>query len=194
MKRTWKDYAKLFSVTFYLSAFTFGGGYVIIALMRKKMVEELHWLGEDEMLNMTAIAQSTPGAVAVNASILVGYRVAGIPGALIATFGTVLPPLIILSVISFFYVAFKQNIAVAMVLKGMSAAIAAVIADVVVSMGRDIIRNGIFYAIAIMFLAFLAKIFVSQVAYILFVCGLVGYLVAWYDHRHGKGVDSLGTL
>ncbi len=193
MKPTLKDYLKLFSVTFYLSAFTFGGGYVIIALMRKKMVEELHWLGEDEMLNMTAIAQSTPGAVAVNASILVGYRIAGFPGALIATFGTVLPPLIILSVISFFYVAFKQNVAVAMVLKGMSAAIAAVIADVVVNMGGNVLRSGVYYAVAIMFLAFVAKIFVSQVAWILLVCGLIGLAFGWYERR-SKGVNADGAL
>ena len=70
----------LFLSTFQLSAFTFGGGFVIIPLMRKKFVEKLKWIDEQEMLDLTAIAQSSPGAIAVNASILVGYRVAGIPG------------------------------------------------------------------------------------------------------------------
>lgn len=97
-----KQYWTLFLSTFQLSAFTFGGGFVIIPLMRKKFVEKLGWIDEQEMMDFTAIAQSSPGAIAVNASILVGYRVAGVPGALLTVCGTVLPPLIIISVISFF--------------------------------------------------------------------------------------------
>ena len=124
-------YRKLFTSTFYLSAFTFGGGYVIIPLMKKKFVDDLQWIEKDEMLNFAAIAQSSPGAVAVNAAILLGYRIAGIPGALVTILGTVLPPLLILSVISFFYAAFRDNAVVNAVLKGMQAGVTAVIADVV---------------------------------------------------------------
>lgn len=80
MKTPAATYWKLFSSTFYLSAFTFGGGFVIIPLMKKKFVDNLHWIEEEEMLDLTAIAQSSPGAIAVNASILVGYRVAGWSG------------------------------------------------------------------------------------------------------------------
>jgi len=191
VERTWKNYLKLFSVTFTLSAFTFGGGYVIIALMRKKFVEDLHWIGEDEMLNLAAIAQSTPGAVAVNASILVGYRMAGVVGSLVAILGTVLPPLIILTAISTFYKAFKESAAVSMVLKGMSAAIAAIIVDVVYRMGSEIIRNKVFYSIAILFLAFLAKIFFDRIVLILLVCGVIGLLVAACERKSGKAVGKL---
>ena len=73
-------YLTLFLSTLTLSAFTFGGGYVIVSLMKRKFVDELHWLEEDEMLDMTAIAQSCPGAVAVNAAILVGNRAAACRG------------------------------------------------------------------------------------------------------------------
>ena len=97
-----KKLFKLFISTFSLSMFTFGGGYVIVPLMRKKFVKELGWIEEQEMLDLTAIAQSSPGAMAVNASILVGYRVAGVTGAFVAIVGTVLPPLISFSVISLF--------------------------------------------------------------------------------------------
>ena len=86
-KHSRKDYLTLFTSTFTLSAFTFGGGFVIIPLMRKKFVEQLHWIDEEEMMDLTAIAQSSPGAIAVNASILVGYRVAGVPGALVTVLG-----------------------------------------------------------------------------------------------------------
>lgn len=190
MERTWRNYLKLFTVTFYLSAFTFGGGYVIVALMRKKIVEDLKWIGEDEMLNLTAIAQSSPGPVAINASILVGYRILGVQGAFVAILGTVLPPLVIITVISYFYQAFRDSRVVVMVLKGMSAAVGAIIVDVVFKMGREIIRQKIFYTTAIMFLAFLAKIFYDQVVLILLVCGLIGFLVAFYANRREKEVDS----
>ena len=128
-KRDVKTYWKLFSSTFCLSAFTFGGGYIIIPLMRKKFVEELHWIEEQEMLDLSAIAQSSPGAIAVNAAILVGYRIAGIPGALVTICGTILPPLIILSIISVIYGWFRSNPWVAALLKGMQSGVAAVIAD-----------------------------------------------------------------
>ena len=100
---------QLFSSMFYLSAFTFGGGYVIITLMKNKFVDKYHWLEETEMLDLTALAQSAPGAIAVNASILVGWRLAGLVGMLTAVIATVLPPLLVLSVISLFYAAFAAN-------------------------------------------------------------------------------------
>lgn len=71
---------KIFISTLYLSAFTFGGGYVIVTLMKKKFVDEYHWIGEDEMLDLVAIAQSSPGAIAVNGAIVVGYKLAGTRG------------------------------------------------------------------------------------------------------------------
>lgn len=130
-----KKFLTLFLSTFTLSACTFGGGFVIIPLMRKKFVDQLHWIEEQEMLDLAAIAQSAPGAIAVNASILVGYHVAGVPGALLTVTGTVLPPLLIISVISFFYAAFRSNPIVSMAMNGMMAGVAAVICDVVVTMG-----------------------------------------------------------
>ena len=109
MKRDAKFYWTLFRSTFSLSAFTVGGGFVIVPLMKQKFVDGLHWIDEDEMLDIAAIAQSAPGAIAVNAAILVGYRLAGIVGALVTIFGTILPPLLLLSVISVFYQAFQDN-------------------------------------------------------------------------------------
>ena len=93
----------------YISSFTFGGGFVIVTFMKRKFVDELHWLTEEEMLDMTALAQSSPGAIAVNAAILVGWRVAGGIGIVVAVIGTILPPMVILSVISFFFPHFTRN-------------------------------------------------------------------------------------
>lgn len=177
MDRKKHIYWKLFSSTFYLSAFTFGGGYVIIPLMKKKFVDKLHWIDEEEMLNLTAIAQSSPGAVAVNASILLGYRVAGVLGALITLLGTILPPLIILSIISLFYTAFRESNVVNAVLKGMQAGVAAVIADVVLNLGGNIIKKKDFISVFIMIVAFIFTFFLKiNAMYIILICGCSGVI------------------
>ena len=110
-------YTKMFASTFTLSMFTFGGGFVIVPLMKKKFVDELHWIDEEEMLDMVAIAQSSPGAIAVNGSIIIGYRLLGVPGALVNIVATVLPPLIILTIISYFYAAFRSSPIVSAVMR-----------------------------------------------------------------------------
>ena len=102
MRKKQKVLWKLFLSTLYLSAFTFGGGYVIVTLMKDKFVDKYHWIEENEMLDLIAIAQSAPGAIAVNGAIVVGYKLAGLAGVLTAIFGTVLPPFLIISVISVF--------------------------------------------------------------------------------------------
>ena len=100
---------KLFFSTLYLSAFTFGGGYVIVTLLKKKFVDELHWIDEEEMLDLVAIAQSSPGAIAVNGAIVVGYKLAGLLGVLVSVLGAILPPFFILTTLSFFYGMFRIN-------------------------------------------------------------------------------------
>lgn len=177
MKNKKQIYLKLFTSTFYLSAFTFGGGFVIIPLMKKKFVDDLKWLEEEEMLNLTAIAQSSPGAIAVNASILLGYQIAGITGALVSILGTVMPPLIILSIISTFYTAFRDNIVVNAVLKAMQAGVAAVICDVVLTMGGSICKTKDIISILVMILAFIATYILKiNVMYIILICGVIGAL------------------
>lgn len=188
MKNKKETYIKLFTSTFYLSAFTFGGGYVIIPLMKKKFVDELKWIEEEEMMNLTAIAQSSPGAVAVNASILLGYKIAGIAGALVSIMGTILPPLIILSIISLFYTAFRENIVVNAILKGMQAGVAAVIADVVINMSGSISKEKEIISIVVMIGAFAATYFFNvNVMYIILICGIIGALKVVIKGKKEKG-------
>ena len=170
-----RKYRTLFLSTLQLSAFTFGGGFVIIPLMRKKFVEQLHWIDEQEMLDLTAIAQSSPGAIAVNASILVGYRVAGIPGACLTVLGSILPPLVIISIISLFYAAFRDNPIVNMAMNGMLAGVAAVIIDVVYTMGRAIVKLRRLLPVLVMLLSFAAVRFLNvNILVIILVCGVIG--------------------
>ncbi len=177
MKRGIKTYITLFLSTLRISAFTFGGGFVIIPMLKRQFVDVLHWLDEDEMLDLVAIAQSTPGAIAVNASVLIGYRIAGIAGAVTTAIGSVLPPLVILAVISMFYTAFRDNTVVGYVLKGMQAGVCAVIIDVVITMAWNVIKDKRVFPICIMAASFTAAfVFKVNVMYIVIVCGLVGVM------------------
>lgn len=136
-----KTYLSLFKYTFAISAFTFGGGYVVIPMMRKYFVNNLQLITEQELLDMAAIAQSTPGAIAVNLAVLVGYRILGKKGALISCIGTILPPLLLLSVISYSYTSFRNNQAIASILRGMEAGVAAIIIHLVIEMTKGVLRN-----------------------------------------------------
>lgn len=173
----------LFFSTLYISAFTFGGGFVIVTLMKKKFVDQLHWIDEQEMLDMTALAQSSPGAIAVNAAILVGWKVEGLAGMIVSVLGSVLPPLVILSVISFFYTAFATNPYVALVLKGMQAGVAAVILDVVCDLGGKVAESRSVLYIGLMVAAFVANWFfdVNVILIILAAAafGVVRALLQW---------------
>lgn len=164
----------LFLSTLYISAFTFGGGFVIVTFMKRKFVDELHWIDEQEMLDMTALAQSAPGAIAVNAAILVGWNVLGLPGMLIAVLGTIIPPMVVLSVISFFYAAFATNPYVALVLKGMQAGVAAVILDVVCDLGSNVLKTRSVLYIGLMVVAFIAS-FVFDVNVIVIILAAAAF-------------------
>jgi len=178
---------KLFFSMLYISTFTFGGGFVIITFMKRKFVDELHWIDEDEILDLTALAQSAPGAIAVNAAILVGWRVAGFAGMLVAIVGTILPPMTILYIISFFYAAFASNLYVAMVLKGMQAGVAAVILDVVFSLGGKVVKEKSVLNLTIMALAFCAVFFFNvNVIYIILAAALTGLVRALVLQRRKK--------
>lgn len=175
----------LFLTTLYISAFTFGGGFVIVTFMKHKFVDELHWIDEQEMLDFTALAQSCPGAIAVNAAILVGWNVYGFAGMIVATLGTILPPMIILSVVSFFYAIFSTNVWVAVVLKGMQAGVAAVILDAACSLGKSVLKEKSSLSIFIMTAAFVCDFFLGvNVVYIILVAACIGIIqFIWYQYR-----------
>lgn len=187
MRENTQTFRKLFWSTFKLSACTFGGGFVIIPLMRKKFVEELHWIEEQEMLDLTAIAQSSPGAIAVNAAVLIGYHVAGVPGALLSVLGTALPPLVIISIVSLFYQTFRDNPIVNMAMMGMTAGVAAVICDVVLTMGMTILKQKRLLPVLILLTSFIAVRFWGiNIILIILLCGIVGAADAFYQ-THAKG-------
>lgn len=184
---TIQRYIQIFTSTFFISAFTFGGGYVIVPLLRKKFSEDLGWLSEEEVLDISAIAQSAPGPIAVNASLMLGYQVGGLLGALVALLGTVLPPLVIIIVIAAFYEAFKANRLIASILLAMAASVTAVIIDVIINMIMELVKSKKIAGILLYGIAFTANIvFHVNIAYIILFCGLTGVLLGRYGRSHGK--------
>jgi len=184
VKRDLTFYIKLFFILFKISAFTFGGGLVIITLIREEFVEKRDWLTDQEMADFIAIAQTAPGAIAINTSILIGYKIAGVLGTIIAVTAAVLPPLIIISGITVMYSAFITNEIVRNVMKGMQAGVAAVIADAVIKMLKQFVnvkKNGKFkciVSIIIILSSFIAiYIFKVNVVIILLISAIAGIFI-----------------
>ena len=185
---------ELFRSTFMLSACTFGGGFVIVSLMKKQFVEKLKWLEEDEMLDVTAIAQSSPGPIPVNASVILGYRMRGVLGAFVAVLGTILPPMVILSVIAFFYDQFRSNAVIAVALQVMRAGVAAVIFDVVINLAKNVCKTRRVLYIGLMLAAFLCAVVLNISAMIIIlVClgvGLADLVIEIIKNKRRAGKAS----
>ncbi len=176
---------KLFTSMFVLSSCTFGGGFVIVSLMKKKFVDELDWLDEDEMLDITAITQSSPGPLPVNASVIIGYRMAGLIGSLTAILGTILPPMIIISLISLCYEQFRTNAIVALALQVTRAGVASVIIDVTWNLASNIIKAKQSFYIAMMVVCFVAvTVFHISAIFIILACLLIGVMTAVVAYRN----------
>ncbi len=180
----------LFFTTLYISAFTFGGGFVIITLMKKNFVDKLKWIGDNEMLDYIALAQSSPGALAVNAAILTGWHIGGLAGMAVAVIGTIIPPIVILSLVYIFYSVFKENRFVSLFFKGMQAGVAAVIFDVVFSLSGNILKEKSIVLVIVAVSAFCAVFFfdISAIAVIGAIL-FIGIIAAVIDMKRRKKND-----
>ncbi|MGG5318621.1 chromate transporter [Enterococcus sp. AZ072] len=152
------SYLRLFGYNFFISAFTFGGGYVTIPMMDKYFVTHGD-ITKDELLDLATIAQSSPGAIAVNLSVLVGKKSRGYLGAFVSGIAAILPSFIILSIISLAYTAFQNNPVIRAVLRGMEAAVAAIIVDLVIDMYLALRREKKLLLMILPFIAFVANAF-----------------------------------
>ena len=171
-----KVYWQLFKNIFIISACTFGGGFVIVGMIKEKFAEKLHWISEEEILDMAAIAQSAPGPLGVNMAVITGYRIRKVPGAFVCALGAVLPPLIIISVISVFYQQFRDNPVIALALQVMRAGVAAVIFHVVIDMAAGIFKTKNILWIGMMAAAFIITVFFKVNAVtLIFICAVIGF-------------------
>lgn len=171
-------YWKLFKSTFVISAFTIGGGFVIIPLLKAKFVDEYGWLNDKEALNLVAIAQSAPGVVAANAAISMGYRMAGFKGSMVALLATVLPPLITLSIISYCYDFFASNQYIQLMLKGMQCGATAIILNVALDLLIKEWKKKLLIPLLIIVGTFIANYFFDiNLMYAILVDALIGFFL-----------------
>lgn len=170
----------LFGINFYISAFTFGGGYIVIKMIQRFFVEEKALFTKEELMEMAAVAQSSPGAIAINLSMLAGYRCAGKKGALLSVIASVLPPFLIMCGLSLCYGFLKEQELLQSVLKAMQAGVAAIFIDMLLDLGKDI-RKEKSPVIRFLFpFAFFTCFFLSiPVFYILLICILISVADAW---------------
>ena len=125
---------ELFLCFFKIGAFTFGGGYAMISLIENACVEEKKWITHDEMMNVTVIAESTPGPIAINCATFVGYKQMGFLGALAATFGVILPSIIIIYLIALYFKSFLEYKIIANAFEGIKVAVGILIFDAALKM------------------------------------------------------------
>ena len=172
------SYWILFKSTFIVSMFTVGGGYVIIPLLKAKFVDEYHWINDQETLDMIAIAQSTPGIMAVNTSIMLGYKMGGILGALCGMFATVLPPLIIITIVATFYDLIATNEYVKLVLKGMQCGATALLLNVAIDLLRKQFAKKLILPTVIIIATFIANLFFDvNIMLLVAIDGLIGFFL-----------------
>lgn len=174
VKKEKKPYIWLVGINLFISAFTFGGGYVVVPMIRRYFVTQRKFFSEEELISMAAIAQSTPGAIAINLSALAGYRVARIKGAVISCISAIIPPLVVLGFISAFYSAFASNAIIAAGLKGMQAGVLALIVDLIIDMCQMVLKERSLLLSTMIPGAFVASFIMNiNVAFILIFCCLL---------------------
>lgn len=181
------SYWSLFVHTLFVSAFTVGGGYVMIPMLRERFVEKLHWLEEDDLATIFAMGQSAPGALVINSAVIMGYRLLGVGGAICAALGTALPAVIVIILVSFFYELIRGNAYVDAAFRGMRAGVVAIITDTVITMATPYFRREKALYASIMAAAFLAGFLLDiNVGFVIIGCGLLGAGIGLARRKWGK--------
>lgn len=172
---------ELFLINFFISMFTFGGGYVVIPMMEKYFVIKKNYLSKDELYELATISQTSPGAIAINLAVLVGYRINKLSGAFVSGFAGILPSFIILSIISYSYTAFATNTIVNGVLKGMEAGVAAIIVDLVITMFQQLARKSQPFLLVIPVVTFILNYFFNIHPILLIIVTILMLLFIFRD-------------
>ena len=182
-KSSWKDYFTLFGLFFKMGAVTFGGGYAMLPILERELVDNRDWVTKDELLDYYAIGQSTPGIIAVNVATFVGYNRRGVSGAIAATAGIVSPSLIIIMILATFISNFAEITWVQKALKGINVVVGALLVQSVISMGKKAITNILGAVMAVAAFVAIAVLDIKTV-WIVLLAAAIGILV--YG-RKGKG-------
>lgn len=167
---------RLFYTFFRIGGFTIGGGYAMLPLIERDVVTRNGWVDSEEFLDMIAIAQSAPGVLTINSAIIVGYKIARMPGALVATLGAALPSFIIIVVIASFFIRFGQNRLVESFMRGARPAVVALLFYAAYSMGRKGIKDIPGMGVGLVGLVLLAFLGAHPILVII-MGGVAGYFI-----------------
>ena len=182
-------YLQMFISFFKIGAFTFGGGFAMLPLIERAVIERHKWVDRDESLDIYALAQSVPGVIAVNSSMLIGYRLRGVLGAIVASIGVTLPSLIVIIVIAKYFQQLIANVWIARAMAGISGAVAALIINAALRIAGRTIKGLDTFLIAL--LSFLLVTFTQiNVFYIMLLAGLLGYLLKSKGAALRKGQEQ----
>ena len=185
MKASPKLLWQLFFTFFKIGAFTFGGGYAMIPLIQRETVDSKHWVSADDILEIVAIAESTPGPVAINAATFVGYRTCGFLGSLCATFGVILPSFLIILVLSGVLRMFYDLAPVRYAFFGIRAGVLALLLKALWSMYKQCPKGALAYVV--MGLAFIAVALLKiNVLYVIIGCALFGLISSFIVKRRAE--------
>ena len=162
---------RIFRTMFKVGALTFGGGYAMVPLFRSEYVDKHGWITDEDMLGMIALSQSVPGAIAINCSILVGYKLKKLPGALVAVAGSILPSLLVLTLVTYLYEAVRDNAYVAGALRGIRAAVVALLVSAFLGFMKPFYKD--ILSVAAFAAAFLLSIILDISSIYLILGGIV---------------------
>jgi len=168
-------YLESFTTFFKIGFFTIGGGYAMIPLVQKEIVDNRKWISKEDFMDLLAISQSAPGIFAVNISIFIGYKLKGFKGSLVTTLGTVLPSFLIILAIALFFQSFEHNPIVMRIFKGIRPAVVALIAVPTFQMAKSVGINRYTAIIPILSALLIWLLGVSPI-YIIIIAGLGGYI------------------
>ena len=185
MKASGKVLWQVFSSFFKIGAFTFGGGYAMIPLIQNEAVEKRHWVSDEDILEVVAIAESTPGPIAINSATFVGYKAAGILGSVCATLGVVLPSFVIILLLSYVLQQFQQVLAVQYAFQGIRAGVLALLVKALWTMYKKSPKGWVGYVVmGVSFI--LTAVFDFNVIFVIIGCAVFGVVTSLAMERMAK--------
>lgn len=188
-KNNWKLAFELFLYFFKIGWYTFGGGWSIIAQIQRDYVDKKHYITAEELLDLTSVGKSLPGVMVGNVTLMFGYRVAGVPGALMSLLGMSIPPVVILTIITFLYTSFRENVYVARALKGVRAAVVPIIFSATLKLYPAALKDWFTYVLLIA--AVLLLLFTDISAILIVAAGaVIGLATAGIRAKGGRHASA----
>ena len=183
------DLLTLYTLFFRMGAVTFGGGYAMLPILRREIIQNRGWMDEETIMDYYALSQGLPGIIAINVSVFIGYKRRGVPGAVASALGMVSPCIIIISIIAAFLSNFQDNVYVQHALAGISVCVAALILDAVISMWKKGVKDKVGIAICLVMLFLSVFTDISPILLVI-ACALLGVAAKWREIKTPKEGDA----